>query len=314
MTNKWHSQAASVCVALALAAAALLVWLWKRPEENPIPQARESVAIVGELTKRASIDKTDSEPAVVALAPTVVRRASVAMVPPPVRNEGDAAAKVETLPQAGGYEAMLAEVSALGEKLSDKQIADLYGFLKRPLYQFKGMDAPSVASLKNQVMDRLLEQKTIPADYGAEMIGLYRNRANDTLLRNFAVQHLELYAGARQVRGGYDAASDEALNIRSALDAASRETDSSIGGTALLGLERLSRLDAQVDRAAIATRAAACAANASADLQSRIAAVQVCGEMRIQASGATLRALADDPAANTVLRLAAKHALSQLSE
>ena len=31
-------------------------------------------------------------------------------------------------------------------------------------------------------------------------------------------------------------------------------------------------------------------------------------------SGATLRALADDPAANTVLRLAARHALSQLSE
>ena len=33
-----------------------------------------------------------------------------------------------------------------------------------------------------------------------------------------------------------------------------------------------------------------------------------------KASGATLRALADDPAANTVLRLAARHALSQLSE
>lgn len=31
-------------------------------------------------------------------------------------------------------------------------------------------------------------------------------------------------------------------------------------------------------------------------------------------SAATLRALADDPAANTVLRLAAKHALSQFSE
>jgi len=172
----------------------------------------------------------------------------------------------------------------------------------------------SVASLKNQVMDKLLEQQSLPADYGAEMIGLYRNRANDELLRNFAVQHLELYAGALAVRGGYDAASDEASRIRSAMDAASRETDSSIGGTAMLGLERLSRLDAQVDRAAIATRAAACAANASSDLQSRIAAVQVCGEMRIQASAATLRALGDDPAANTVLRLSARHSLSLLAE
>jgi hypothetical protein len=160
----------------------------------------------------------------------------------------------------------------------------------------------------------LLEQKTLPADYGTEMIGLYRNRANDELLRNFAVQHLDLYASAKAVRGGYDGASDEALKIRSALDAASRETDSSIGGTALLGLERLSRLDAQVDRAAIATRAAACAANASSELQTRIAAVQVCGEMRIKTSAATLRALADDPAANTVLRLSARHSLSLLAE
>jgi hypothetical protein len=36
--------------------------------------------------------------------------------------------------------------------------------------------------------------------------------------------------------------------------------------------------------------------------------------MRIKTSAATLRILADDPAANTVLRLAAKHSLSQLSE
>ena len=236
------------------------------------------------------------------------------MVPPPVREAVGSTHTVETLPRAEDYEAMLVEVSALGENLSERQITDLYGYLKRPLRDFKGMDAPSVASVKNQVMDRLLEQKTIPADYGAEMIGLYRNRANDTLLRNFAVQHLELYAGAMAVRGGYDAASDEALKIRAAMDAASRETESSIGGAALLALERLSRLDAQVDRTALATRAAACAANATADLQSRIAAVQVCGEMRIKTSAATLRALADDPAANTVLRLAARHSLSRLAE
>jgi hypothetical protein len=236
------------------------------------------------------------------------------MVPPPIREAVDPTAKVETLPRVEDYETMLVEVSALCDNLSESQIADLYGFLKRPLRDFKGMDAPSVASLKNQVMDKLLEQQTLPSDYGAEMIGLYRNRANDPLLRNFAVQHLDLYAGAMAVRGGYDAASDEALKIRAAMDAASRETESSIGGAALLALERLSRLDAKIDRAALAARAAACAANASSDLQTRIVAVQVCGEMRIKASGATLRALADDPAANTVLRLSARHSLSLLAE
>ena len=313
MTNGQRYYAAFLCAAFTLISAMLVFWPRKRQEANPIPQARESVAVVGEPTAGTPARKTPV-PTVVAETPTAVKLAPVAMVPPPVREAEDATARVETLPRVEDYEAVLVEVSALGDSLPEKQIADLYGFLKRPLQAFKDMDAPSVASLKNQVMDKLLEQQSLPADYGAEMIGLYRNRANDELLRNFAVQHLELYAGTLAVRGGYDAASDQALKIRSALDAASRETDSSIGGAALLGLERLSRLDAKIDRSALATRAAACAANASSDLQTRIAAIQVCGEMRIKTSAATLRALADDPAANTVLRLSARHSLSLLAE
>jgi hypothetical protein len=226
-----------------LVSVALAFWLRKQPEAKSIPQAREVVAVVGETIADTSAQKTPV-PAVVAVTPTVVRSSPVAMVPPPIREAVDPTATVETLPRVEDYETMLVEVSALGENLTERQIADLYGFLKRPLKAFKGMDAPSVASLKNQVMDRLLEQKTLPDDYGAEMIGLYRNRANDTLLRNFAVQHLDLYTGAQAVRGGYDGTSDEALKIRAALDAASRETDSSIGGAALLALDRLSRLDA----------------------------------------------------------------------
>ena len=111
----------------------------------------------------------------------------------------DATAKVETLPRVEDYEAVLVEVSALGEKLSERQIADLYGFLKRPLHQFKGMDAPSVASLKNQVMDKLLEQKTLPADYaGKASAATLRTLADDpaanTVLRLSARHSLSLLA------------------------------------------------------------------------------------------------------------------------
>ncbi|NLE42974.1 MAG: hypothetical protein GX615_14275 [Lentisphaerae bacterium] len=131
--------------------------------------------------------------AVVNPAPTVVRSSSAAMVPPPVREAVDATARVETLPQAEDYEAMLVEVSGLGDSLPDRQIADLYGFLKRPLHQFKDMDAPSVASLKNQVMDRLLEQKTLPTDYAgkasaATLRALADDPAANTVLR-LAARH-----------------------------------------------------------------------------------------------------------------------------
>lgn len=293
----------------------LLYQFGKRTERatGEIPEVSNSVANVIKMVRETSTI-SNAAPLVVVDAPSTVKQASVAMIPPPVREEVDATAKPKTLPRGEDYEAMLGQVSVLGENLSEKQIVDLYGFLRTPLRDFKDMDAPTVASLKNQVMEKLLEQQTLPADYGAEMIGLYRNRSNDMLLRNFAVQHLERYVDALAIRGGYDATSGDAAKIRSTMDSASRETESSIGGTALLGLERLSQLDSKIDRNAIATRAASCAANASTHLQTRIAAVQLCGEMQIKSSVATLRALADDQSANTVLRLSATHSLSLLSE
>ena len=302
-------------VVSVLIGACLLYQFGKRTETaaEAMPEASDSVANAIEKAQEAS-SSSNAIPTVVVDSQTTVKQASVAMVPPPVRVEVDATAKPKTLPRGEDYEAMLGQVSALSENLSEKQIFDLYGFLKTPLRDFKDMEAPAVASLKNQVMEKLLEQQTLPADYGTEMIGLYRNRANDMLLRNFAVQHLERYVDALAIRGGYDATTDDAAKIRSAMDSASRETESSIGGTALLGLERLSQLDPSIDRSAIATRAATCAANASTHLQTRIAAVQLCGEMQIKSSATTLRALADDQSANTVLRLSAKHSLQSLSE
>ena len=146
MTTRRKIQVASVCALLALIAVALVFWLHQQPVAASIPLPSETGVQVGELTDGTPADVT-SEPAVVADTPTVVRSSSAAMVPPPVREAVDITAKVETLPRAEGYEAMLVEVSALGDDLSESQIADLYGFLKWPLHQFKDMDAPSVASL-----------------------------------------------------------------------------------------------------------------------------------------------------------------------
>ena len=278
-----------------------------------LPRVSDSVPNIIEKSEQLSVS-SNAVPMVTVDTPTTVKLASVTMVPPPVQKEVDAAAKPKTLPQDSDYAAILGEISALSEDLSQKQIPDLYGFLRTPLQDFKDMEPPAVASLKNQVMEKLLEQRNLPADYGTEMVDLYRNRSNEMLLRNFAVQHLDRYAGALEVRGGYDADSDDAVKIRSAMDDASRESDSSIGGTALLGLERLSQLDPNIDRNAIATRAASCAANPSVHLQTRIPAVQLCGKMQIQSSIGTLRSLANDPSVNTVLRLSANYSLKCLTE
>lgn len=68
-----------------------------------------------------------------------------------------------------------------------------------------GMCPAELASEKNQVMDELLNQPQIPSDYADVMIGLYRDKSQDVLTRDFAVQHIGLYAQALERRGEYDA-------------------------------------------------------------------------------------------------------------
>ena len=73
------------------------------------------------------------------------------------------------------------------------------------------------ASDKNQVMDELLNQDQIPADYGTQMVALFRDRGQDVLTRDFAVQHIGLYAQALNRRGVYDPESADSRSLRVAL-------------------------------------------------------------------------------------------------
>ena len=106
MTNGQRYYAAFLCAAFTLISAMLVFWPRKRQEANPIPQARESVAVVGEPTAGTPARKTPV-PTVPAETPTAVKLVPVAMVPPPVREAEDPTAKVETLPQAEDDEAVL---------------------------------------------------------------------------------------------------------------------------------------------------------------------------------------------------------------
>ena len=106
MTSGQRYWIAFLCAAFALLTVVLVFWPRKRPEAKSIPQARETVAVVGETTAGTSTQKTPV-PAVVAETPTAVEQASVAMVPPPVSEDAAATAKVETLPRAEDYETLL---------------------------------------------------------------------------------------------------------------------------------------------------------------------------------------------------------------
>ena len=168
------------------------------------------------------------------------------------------------------------------------------------------------ASDKNQVMDELLDQEQIPADYGTQMVALFRDKEQDVLTRDFAVQHIGLYAQALQRRGAYGCAAAEARMLRAALDEASTDTKTIIAAAAFRALADMAAFDPLVDTRRLDARLAACAGDASAAPAARVMAAHLCGERRVTTARATLSSLAASSSSPTLLRLAARHALGVL--
>lgn len=171
-----------------------------------------------------------------------------------------------------------------------------------------------LASDTNQEMDRKLAAADLSPAYAEEMIATWRDRENDELVRNFAVQHLERYARECVVRGTWDPDSSDAADVRAALEEAVLETGTSVGGAALLALARLSEIDPHVDRTRLGARASSLVSNSSIPAANRVSAAQVCGLLRVRSALPALRSLSSDSSAPTPLRLAAAHAAGLVSE
>ena len=173
-------------------------------------------------------------------------------------------------------------------------------------------DIVQLAAEKSQLMDDLLDGEPIPSDYGQVMVGLFRDLSQDVYTRDFAVQHIGLYAEVLHRRGTYDPSSPEAAQLRKALSAAADETRTIIAAAAFRALDDLAAFDPHIDARRLDSRLVACAADASAAPAARVMAVQLCGERNVSASRSLLKRLADDQKENAVVRKSASHALRTL--
>ena len=173
--------------------------------------------------------------------------------------------------------------------------------------------APSRASEKNQAMDRLMAGSDMaPEDFSSLMRRLHTDGKQDELTRNFAVQHLGLYVQRRVRLGEYDPNSREALEIRSTLEAAADETHSTVAGPAFKALAELAAVDPAVVEGGLDARLVSCAGDNSANVPTRVIAVQLCGARRLAAARPALEAILADPNSGTVLKLAARKALARI--
>ena len=170
-----------------------------------------------------------------------------------------------------------------------------------------------LASEKNQVMDELLNQPQTPSDYCDVMLGLYRDKSQDVLTRDFAVQHIGLYAQALARRGEYDADAAESRKLRAALFDAAGETRTIIAAAAFRALADMAAFDPRVDTNRLDSLLAACTADASSDPASRLMAVQLCGERRVKSSRPALESIRSDPTAPEILRRSANYSLALIA-
>ncbi|MGN0833466.1 MAG: hypothetical protein ACI4RD_07435 [Kiritimatiellia bacterium] len=165
---------------------------------------------------------------------------------------------------------------------------------------------------KSQVMDELLARPDVPSDYGEEMVALYRDRAQDVYTRDFAVQHVGLYAETLNRRGTYDPASREAVELRKALWDASGETGTIVAAAAFRALADLAAFDPKVDAHRLDSRLVSCVGDESASPAARVMAAQLCGERGLAASRAALLRVAADAAPPLPLRKAVEWSLRAL--
>ena len=176
-----------------------------------------------------------------------------------------------------------------------------------------GTSMAEFASEKNQVMDELLNQPQIPSDYGDVMVELYRDKSQDVLTRDFAVQHIGLYAQALARRGEYDADAAESRKLRAALFDAAAETRTIVAAAAFRALADMSEFDQRVDANRLDSLLAVCAADSFSDPASRSMAVQLCGERRARSSRPALESIRSDPTAPEILRRSANYSLALIA-
>ncbi|MEI6516138.1 MAG: HEAT repeat domain-containing protein [bacterium] len=130
---------------------------------------------------------------------------------------------------------------------SASDIATIWAFLER-------LDSSddAVASIKNNLLDRLVELDPMPADMGDRLLRLYREKEVDLRMRDFVLQHFAPYIKSisrDKTRKGNQAVQDMMAELQDAMWSGSGV----LSGTALLAMESLASLEVGISMEDVGT-------------------------------------------------------------
>ncbi|MBN2684093.1 MAG: hypothetical protein JXR40_02325, partial [Pontiellaceae bacterium] len=185
------------------------------------------------------------------------------------------------------YNSMLSAIALLPKgNIAADDVAALRDMLTWPNDQFpEGMREIEINSIKNDVLDRLLRQKKLPEAMGYQLVDMFADTESDPVWRDYCVQFMSpLYERLTTEYTEYtegqksnqsEKSVDELDAVREAMFAALDARDETIAGTALIGLELLSRTHEEFDREQVVAKAAKMASDDSVPTGSRMTALRL---------------------------------------
>jgi hypothetical protein len=175
-------------------------------------------------------------------------------------------------------------------------------------------DKQSGQVLKNRLLNALggsIETATAGEWMGELLAAIHHDHSQHPVLRDYALQHLSVLFERLEVR---DLSHGMRIEIQHLLWTAVRETDSSIAGTAIMALARLSDgREQEFNRAQINRTALRLASDSSAGELARISAFQVCGRLHVNEAMPILLEVAQ-MGETVALRVAAISALGSVGD
>ncbi len=217
------------------------------------------------------------------------------------------------------YNSLEDAIAKLSKDLSADDVAALRDMLTWPNDKFpEGMRPIEINAVKNDMLDRLLRQNSLPEGIGLQMVEMASNPENDPVWRDYCVQFMSPFyersatervlttesseehngmasntSESSSAAGGENEV-DELAAVREAMFAALDERDSTIAGTSLIGLELLSRTHDEFDRESIVSSALDIASDESAASASRMTALRLAAGLTTQPSPAATAGKQED--------------------
>jgi hypothetical protein len=247
------------------------------------------------------------------------------MVPPPVPEATPSSAPVfqnqpsDQLPvrlgaivAAASLKERIQALHQLPTTLSSNELTALSAWLTNDFSP--SLPRPATLAFKNEIMTVLRSRHSALPELPEILMAVFRNQQLDVVLRDYSLQHLAaFYEEVLLPEEPSPASLQTRQNILSVLTEALDETGSSIVGTALLSLHRLSALESSLDKEMIGRKAGELLTNPGVGELTRITALQICAETGNKVPLPAITDLATK-GASVPVRLSALAALASLGD